>query len=271
MGLRKATLFMRSHRGLIPTEAGRFFVRDVRYIIQHCNDSVTRARRVMQHDEMRIRIGSSPMTPAQVLVNLWPKLEDMDTQINFQVVPFENTPENAQEILAHLGSNVDVVAGIFDETMLYQRRCQGIALLKVPICCAVPVHHELFKKDMLTVEDLYGETLMLICEGWNHYVDELRHHLNKKHHEIKISDFDFYDTEVFNQCDRTGALLVAIPQWKNVHPLLKIIPVQWEFAVPYGILYGYNPSKPVRQFLNAISKITDGFIEKTSNEKVNTT
>lgn len=66
----------------------------------------------MQHDEMRIRIGSSPMTPAQVLVNLWPKLEDMDTQINFQVVPFENTPENAQEILAHLGSNVDVVAGI---------------------------------------------------------------------------------------------------------------------------------------------------------------
>lgn len=29
---------------------------------------------------------------------------------------------------------------------------------------------------MLTVEDLYGETLMLICEGWNHYVDELRHH-----------------------------------------------------------------------------------------------
>lgn len=24
MGLRKATLFMRSHRGLIPTEAGRF-------------------------------------------------------------------------------------------------------------------------------------------------------------------------------------------------------------------------------------------------------
>lgn len=27
-------------------------------------------------------------------------------------VPFENTPENAREILANLGQNIDVVAGI---------------------------------------------------------------------------------------------------------------------------------------------------------------
>ena len=38
-------------------------------------------------------------------------------------IPFENTPENAREILANLGRNIDVIGGIFDETMLEVRGC----------------------------------------------------------------------------------------------------------------------------------------------------
>ena len=29
--------------------------------------------------------------------------------MKFQIVPFENTPENAREILANLGTNIDVI------------------------------------------------------------------------------------------------------------------------------------------------------------------
>ena len=42
----------------------------------------------------------------------------------------------------------------------------------VPFPCII-----LGEKGLLTVEDLHGEALMLIREGWNHYVDELRHDL----------------------------------------------------------------------------------------------
>ena len=48
-----------------------------------------------------IRIGTSPMPPAQVLVELWPKIHALCPEIKFQLVPSENTPENAREILAH--------------------------------------------------------------------------------------------------------------------------------------------------------------------------
>ena len=161
-----------------------------------------------------IRIGSSPMTPAQVLVDLMPQLQDFDQRIKFQVIPFENTPENAREILSHLGRNIDVVAGIFDETMLRLRRCQGFELKRTPLCCALSLHHPLARKDFLTVEDLHGEALMLIREGWNHYVDELRHNLMDGHPEIKLIDLYFIDTEAFNECDRKNALLMAVPQWK---------------------------------------------------------
>lgn len=66
----------------------------------------------MQEDENIIRIGSSPMTPAQLLMELWSRVQALHPDIKFQIVPFENTPENAREILANLGKNIDVVGGI---------------------------------------------------------------------------------------------------------------------------------------------------------------
>ena len=96
-----------------------------------------------------------------------------------------------------------------------------------------------------------------------YYVDELRHDLMDGHPEIKLIDFDFYDTEAFNECDRKNALLMAVPQWEAVHPLLKILPVRWDYTVPYGLLYGHKPSAPVKRFLHALAQITERF---TKNE-----
>ncbi|MDD6662292.1 MAG: hypothetical protein PUE72_11375 [Lachnospiraceae bacterium] len=54
---------------------------DAKYIIQYCRDSVTRAKNAMQEDSNVIRTGSSPMTPAQLLLDLWAKIQTMDPSI----------------------------------------------------------------------------------------------------------------------------------------------------------------------------------------------
>lgn len=194
------------------------------------------------------------MTPAQVLVDLWPRIHDICPNVKFQLIPYDNTPENAREILAHLGQNIDVVAGIFDETMLNLRQCAGLELSREPICCAVSVHHRLAKKDCLTVCDLYGENLMLMKREWSRYVDMLRDDLWKNHPRIHIVDFDFYSTEAFNQCENNNCVLMAVPKWQYVHPLLKILPVDWNYTIPYGLLHSPQPSPTVKQFLNAVKK-----------------
>ena len=91
-------LFERTHRGLSLTKAGSSLYKDTKYIIQYCKDSVVRAKNAMQENADIIRIGTSPMTPAQVLVELWPQIHALCPEIKFQLVPFENTPENAREI-----------------------------------------------------------------------------------------------------------------------------------------------------------------------------
>lgn len=126
-------LFVRTHRGLMLTEAGKSFYRDAQYILQYCSDSIERAKKAMQDNGNVIRIGTSPMTPAQPLVYSWSKLQEKCPEIKFRLVPFVNTIENAREILKNLGQNIDVVAGIFDETMLNLRQCAGLEISREPI------------------------------------------------------------------------------------------------------------------------------------------
>ena len=245
-------LFERTHRGLILTKAGKSLYQDTRYVIQYCRDSVTRAKNAMQEDTKVIRIGSSPMTPAQLLMQLWPKIQTHCPDMKFQIIPFENTPENAREILGNLGKNIDVVGGIFDETMLELRRCAGLELSREPFCCAVSIHHRLAEKDRLKPEDLYGENLMLMRRDWSHYVDRLRDDIWQNHSRIHIVDFDFYSMEAFNRCENSNDVLLAIPGWASVHPLLKVIPVDWEHSIPFGLLHAPQPSGIVKQFLEAV-------------------
>lgn len=254
-------LFERSHRGLILTKAGKSLYQDAKYVIQYCRDSVTRAKNAMQADSNVIRIGTSPMTPAQLLMQLWPKIQERCPDIKFQIIPFENTPENAREILANLGKNIDVVGGIFDETMLNLRGCAGMELTRKVFCCQVSVNHRLAEKDKLVIQDLYGENLLLMRRDWSCHVDELRDELWKNHPQINIIDFDFYNMEIFNRCENSNDVLLAISGWQNVHPLLRVIPVEWDFGIPYGLLHSHKPSETVKRFLEAAGEAVQEGLE----------
>lgn len=249
------TLFVRTHRGLVLTEGGKSLYQDAKYIVQYCKDSILRAQNAMQAEEDVIRIGTSPMTPAQAFIGNWSKFREACPNLSFQLVPFVNTPENAREILKNLGQHIDVVAGIFDDTMLHLRECAGLELSRVPICCAVSLDHRLAKKNSLAVEDLYGENFMLMHRGWSKYVDLLRDDLWQNHPQINIVDIDFYDVDVFNRCENSSDLLMAIENWQQVHPLLKIIPIEWSHSIPFGLLHSPTPAPKVKRFLDAVRTI----------------
>ena len=248
-------LFVRTHRGLALTEAGKSLYRDAKYIIQYCRESVDRAKKAMQEKDNIIRIGTSPMTPAAPLVQEWAKVQKEYPDIKLQIVPFMNSLENAREILKNLGQNIDVVGGIFDETMLKLRGCSGMEMSRQQLCCAMSVNHRLADRELLTFQDLYGENFLMMHRGWSNYVDELRDDIWKKHPEIRVTDFDIYSVEVFNRCENSNDILMAVENWKDVHPLLKVIPVDWKYTIPYGILYSQEPSPLVKRFLRAMGSL----------------
>lgn len=247
-------LFVRTHRGLILTEAGKSLYKDAKYIIQYCKDSVERAKRAMEEKDNVIRIGTSPMTPAAPVIQMWEKVRKDYPDIRLQMIPYMNSQESAREILKNLGTNIDIVGGIFDETMLKLRQCQGMEISRQRICCAVSLNHRLASKETLTFQDLHGENFLMMHRGWSNYVDELRDDIWKNHPQIRVVDFDIYSMEIFNRCENSNEILMAVENWKDAHPLLKIIPVEWKYTIPYGILYSTEPSELVKRFLKAVKK-----------------
>lgn len=250
-------LFVRTNRGIFLTEAGQSLYKDAKYVIRYSRDSINRAKNAMKKSERVIRIGTSLMTPSKFIVDLWPKISDMCPNLKFQVVSFENTPENARDILRNLGQNIDIVAGTYDDAFLKSRECAALKLADEPVCCAVSVNDPLAGKSMLDIKDLYGRTLMMIGRGWNKYIDALRDDLWENHPQIHLEDFPFYNVNVFNQCEQEGYVLAVMRPMENIHPMLKNIPVRWNCTAPFGILHAPTPSETVELLLDTVSKVID--------------
>lgn len=106
------------------------------------------------------------------------------------------------------------------------------------------------------LEDLYGETLMMVQEGDSPTNDRIRYELCRNHPAIRIEDTPaFYDLSVFNRCTETGNILLILECWQDVHPSLVTIPVDWDYDIPYGLLYAKTPSEDVLRFVEAVKRL----------------
>ena len=75
------------------------------------------------------------------------------------------------------------------------------------------------------------------------------------HPQIHIVDTpQYYDMGVFNHCAQTDDVLLTIECWRDVHPLLVTIPVEWEYTIPYGILYAVHPPEDVAELIALVKE-----------------
>ena len=158
-------LFYRDNKGITLTDAGKSFYNDVTYLVQYVKDSIARAKSVEKKNSHAIRLGTSIMTPCQFLLRVWNSVQQYCPEIKFELISYEDTAENAREILTNLGKNIDIVANIYDNNFLKENHCNALELTKESICVAVPMYHPLAQKDIIDIKDLYGENLMLIRQG----------------------------------------------------------------------------------------------------------
>lgn len=113
----------------------------------------------------------------------------------------------------------------------------------------------LAEKNSLTVQDLYGEDFMLIQRGWNQVLDTLRDNLWQAHPKSNIVDFDFFSLEIYNRCESSNVVLMTIDPWAGIRPLLKVLPVDWDYKMSFGLLHFPHPSPAVCRLLDAFQAV----------------
>lgn len=247
-------LFERTPKGLLLTPAGKSYYRDAKFMIRYTQEAKTRAEKAMKNAEVEIRVGVSALAPTGLLMELWPHIQHLMPSMKLKVVHFENTEENVKDILANLGTGIDVILTMHDDGIKKLRGCSGTELCRIPLMCAVPLYHPLAIKEHLSLTDLYDETLMVIREGWANEMNRLRRDIYACHDRIQIEDFQTYTIDVFNECAEHGKILVTVEDWKNVHPQLKNIPVNWPYHMSLEIVHAHEPSEDVKIFLKMVKR-----------------
>lgn len=250
----RVALFDRTNHGLHLTGAGEAFLSDARYLLEYLSRARERVREIYENENRKsIRIGTSVMTPANFILDVWSEIQSRMPALKIELVPFDNDPVNSVEILRNLGQHIDVVAGLYDDRFLKERRCLAAHLYDKKIILAVPVAHALSAETIIASDKLKNSKVLFIRRGWNRYIDDLRDQVEAK--GVKTEDFEMFNLAAYNRAVAENTPIITVEGWEDVHPLLRPIPADWDDTIPFGVFYSPTPTKLVKKFIDLLSSI----------------
>lgn len=247
----------RSSAGIKPTAAGEIIYRDAKYIIEYSKKSLNEAKAKTKEYDTTFCVGTSLLNPAKPFMDLWYKINGDFPDYKLHLVPFEDNCDGIISEIKGLGKKFDFLIGVCD-SKVWLSFCNFLPLGRYKKMIAVSRGHRLANKKSVELSDLYGETLMMVKKGDSGVNDFIRKDLEKNHPQIKIEDTkQFYDISVFNRCAETDNVLLTIECWSDVHPSLISIPVNWDYSIPYGLLYALDADKDILNFVKKVKEISE--------------
>lgn len=247
-------LFVRTSHGVTLTEAGKSVYKDATYLLAYAAKIKLRAQEAAEACCYTICVGTSILYPCKPFMDLWYKINDKFPHYKIHIIPFEDNRKGMLGEIAALGEKYDFLVGVCDSER-WLERCSFQPLGTYRRCIGVPMGHRLADRKKLELTDLYGETLIMVKRGDSPGNDKVRDMLEREHPQIRIEDApNVYDLEVFNNCLAEGNLLSMPECWKDVHPSLVAIPVDWGFHIPYGLLYAKQPPEDILTFIRLVKE-----------------
>lgn len=248
-------LMERTPSGIHLTKAGALIYQDAKFMMDYSAKSLANARNALHSKDTTFCVGTSLLNPAKPFMDLWYQVNKEFPDYKLHLVPFEDNHEGILNEIKQLGTKFDFLIGVCDSRR-WLSRCRFLPIGRYRKMISVSREHPLAGKPCINLEDLYGETLMMVKQGDSETNDLIRQNLTKNHPAIQIEDTPrFYDISVFNRCIETGNILLTIECWQDVHPGLISLPVNWDYTIPYGILYSLNAPEDVQKLVEAIHKL----------------
>ena len=245
----------RTPTGVKLTAAGEIIYRDAKFMKDYSKKSLAEAKAAEHSYDTTFCVGTSLLNPAKPFMDIWYRVNKKFPDYKLHLVPFEDDHDGILSEIKKLGEKFDFLIGVCD-SKAWLSLCNFMPLGRYKKMIAVSREHRLARKSSIDLEDLYGETLMMVKRGDSGVNDFIRNDLEKNHPQIHIEDTpQFYDLSVFNRCAETGNVLLTIECWQEVHPGLVSIPVNWDYSIPYGLLYSLNAPDDVKRFVDEAASL----------------
>ena len=234
------TLFNRTSRGVSMTPAGEYLERRGRALVQ-MYEEIQRDIHAIANVEKSICIGSSMLEKCRLLYDLWVLFSEEEKDYRIQL-------ENI-DIAHNISSSIDLMESINSGTG-WMREWDFFEICKVPFGFAFAKDHPLVGKDIITLADLQGQTVVSINSGSCDTVAALLELLRRSGIQVVFN----YGTgmNMFWESAFHGTVQLVPLCWHDILVNMTVVPFAEEFSLPYGIFYRANPRPPVQRFLDFI-------------------
>lgn len=157
-------LIERTSSGIRLTNAGAVIYQDAKFMIDYSRKSVASAKAALYVESTTFCVGTSLLNPAKPFMDLWYRINKDFPDYKLHLVPFEDNCEGILGEIEKLGEKFDFLIGVCD-SKLWLSRCNFLPLGRYKKMVAVSREHPLANKKLIHMEDLYGETLMMVKRG----------------------------------------------------------------------------------------------------------
>ena len=247
------TLFNRTNKDLTLTQEGSVFLDVAIDILQRYYNGIQAAKAVSAEQKHPLRFGISYINPYVEFPfeNYFGTSEFPHFTCYMMPISCEY-PSFSTEFM-NLGGNIDVIPYFLGNKYL-DAFCDSFCIAKIPMRVAVPRSHPLAGKETLKLSDLNGCDLITISSDINSYYAQFNQFITNNAPNVNLRNCAFIDSLTLNYAAHDLHLILVGDYLKSAHPLLKLIPVEWDLLLPYGILYAKKPSDAVKLFIRSFNE-----------------
>ena len=243
-------LFERGTQGINLTRAGKVFLHECQRLIEVSEELISKTRTAVETESEPVRVGVTPVIPIDEFNRIC-RADEAIRKHGISIVLYRENVNSAfpnpihdlkyAEISFSCGGNAED----FSEM-------DFLPFSQYKLTCAVPLSHPLTKKEKLQPADLRGETLLFPSRSNYEVTTGFKYAVEKEFPDITVEiPFLFYDSEVFNRCVKERKILISFDCWNNIHPGLVNIPVEWDWTMPYGLIWKKDARQEVLDFIAA--------------------
>jgi len=252
------TLTTRTKQGIRLTPEGEVIYEEGARLKALAQEAVARAKALQTQEKQKIaiRVGTSSLYPASILTNIWEQAGLLyyheAKRYKIELVQIHDSVDDA---VAILGRTVDIAVRLYDSKKLYKQ----VGIQPMGTCrfnCAVPIGSALAAKPRLRPEDFSGYKITIYDRTDSPINDQLARDLEKIPN-IRVEEAKFFNLELFNRCTDENSILLVNTLWKELHPSLVIKEVEWNYTVPFGMLFSKDCPAEVREFVALMNKVID--------------
>jgi len=249
-------LFERTNQGIRLTQAGELIFEEGKKVIKQC-DAIMENARTQERSYIPVTVGYTFSEKTELIHSYWKSFMDVFPEYRVRVIKKEASLAGFRELYEQLGTSVDGIYTVAPPAVLLKRSSFDV-LGYYDLRIVVLNISDLAKKESVSVNDLKGKIMVVpdLEESASKVFYDYLSGLGCRIEWSKEGQGDFLDSFIMNANEES--MTISYDGHVSNYPSLIALSVDWDYRMPYGMLYPPDATVEFKRFLHCMKMHMEG-------------